>query len=169
MASAGFGLAEVLLASGVLILVVASIVSLSRFVIRGYAVTASRTQALYLAQEGLERVRNARDTLSTDQDPATDFATNIDSLTTGSYYAEWRTAPFSHWEIVNGPEPDIILGVGGIAFTRDTRFDVPDVDLGDARLNPHVKRVTVTVSWTESGQIWSVSAETYLTDWKPEA
>lgn len=160
-------MAEVLLASGILILVVASVVALSRFVIRGYALTSSRTQALYLAQEGLERVRNIRDTAWIDGDPATDF---VATIVNGSNYAtRWNTIS-TRWELISGPEtipPGSLGAFQPLSFTRS--ITIQDANVGDARLDPHMKQVIVTVDWTEGGRNWRVSAETYLTNWKPEA
>lgn len=168
----GFGLAEVMLASGVLILVVASVVALSRFVIRGYALTASRTQALYLAQEGMERVRNIRDTYWIDGCPETNFS----DLVNGSYTTRWNPTPqvsgcgslAARWELVAGPETIPPGQVGPLEFTRTlTISNAPD--LGTQGLTDNTKLVTVTVSWTEGGRVWSVTAETYLSNWKLEA
>jgi len=156
-----------MLASGILILVVASVVSLSRFVIKGYAVTISRTQALYLAQEGQEIVRDIRDTYWIDGNPDTDF-TNLFNFN-GPYFANWNPVTGS-WVLLAGSEtipPGTLGPYQLIQFERIIQFS--DVDLGDSRLNSEVRRVTVTVSWTEGGKSWDVTTETFLTNWKPEA
>jgi Tfp pilus assembly protein PilV len=154
----GFGLAEVLLASGVLILVVTSIVALSRFVIRGYSLAAGRTQAVYLAQEGLEMVRNVRDSFWIDANPNTHFT----SLAPGTYRVAWSTTD-RRFELQSGTET---ITLGSLAFQRT--ITVSDVSQVDATLDPYMKKVVVTVSWTEGGRSWSVSTETYLTNWKVE-
>jgi len=163
----GFGLAEVLLASGILILVVASIVSLSRFVVRGYAVTASRIQANYLAQEGIEIVRAVRDSYWIDDCTATNFANlAVDTYTTSwgtpnvsgcSLSARWNLVPVAPG--VGQPNP-----LGFVTFTRE--ISIADAAVGDPLLDPHMKQVTVTVRWNEGGRPWDVRMVTYLTNWR---
>jgi Tfp pilus assembly protein PilV len=58
----GFGLLEVLLATAIFIVVVGSMVTLSRLALRNAVLSGHRTQAFNLAQEGLESVRQMRDT-----------------------------------------------------------------------------------------------------------
>jgi hypothetical protein len=164
--SAGFGLAEVLLASGVLIMVVASIVALSRFVIRGYALTASRTQALYLSQEGVERVRNIRDSYWIDNDPTTDFAALPPIGVTYPCVVTWNGST-GRWRMLAGTES---LTVGGVIYER--RIDVikvPAGTLGDPDLDQNTIHVMVIVTWQEGGRTHTVTTDTYLTNWKPES
>lgn len=58
----GFGLLEVLFATAIFIIVVGSLVTLSRMSLRNAALAAHRTQATNLAQDGLETIRQMRDT-----------------------------------------------------------------------------------------------------------
>lgn len=58
----GFGLLEVVLSTAIFIVVVGSLVALSRLSIRNAALAAHRAQAVNLAQDGLETVRQMRDT-----------------------------------------------------------------------------------------------------------
>jgi hypothetical protein len=58
----GFGLLEVLFATSIFILVVAGLVALSRLALRNALLSMHRAQAYNLAQDGLEAVRQIRDT-----------------------------------------------------------------------------------------------------------
>lgn len=58
----GFGLLEVLFSTSIFIVVVGSLVALSRISLRNSVLAAHRTQAVNLAQDGLETVRQMRDT-----------------------------------------------------------------------------------------------------------
>lgn len=58
----GFGLIEVLLSTAIFIVVVGSLVALSRMAIRNAILATHRTQAFNLAQDGIETVRQMRDT-----------------------------------------------------------------------------------------------------------
>lgn len=168
----GFGLAEVLLASGILILVVASIVSLSRFITRGYSLTQRRTTATYFAQEGLDAVRSIRDSYWIDEDPETDFSSLPRS---GTYRVGW--SPSAGWILSPTTAPvevswntDPATGVRQTVHSRNIEIsDVSnDPDIDDD-LEPHMKRVIVTVDWFEGGRTNTVVTESFLTDWRLES
>lgn len=59
---AGFGLLEVIFSTAIFIVVVGSLVSLSRLSLRNAVLSTHRSQAFNLAQDGLEIVRQMRDT-----------------------------------------------------------------------------------------------------------
>lgn len=58
----GFGILEVLFATAIFIVVVGSLVSLGRLSLRNAALSTHRSQAMNLAQDGLETIRQMRDT-----------------------------------------------------------------------------------------------------------
>ncbi len=58
----GFGLIEVMFAGAVFVVVVGGMVTLGRLALRNAALATQRTQAMNLAQEGIETVRQMRDT-----------------------------------------------------------------------------------------------------------
>lgn len=58
----GFGLLETLFSTAVFIVVVGGMVTLGRLSLRNAALAAHRTQAINLAQDGIESVRQMRDT-----------------------------------------------------------------------------------------------------------
>ncbi len=83
-ARSGFGLLEVLLSTAIFIVVVGSLVSLSRLSIRNAALSSHRAQALNLAQDALETARQMRDTTWVDP---------LNRAPSGAIYDDWRTYP----------------------------------------------------------------------------
>jgi len=77
--SKGFGILEVLVAAGVLIVVIAGTAALANYSLRATVLASDRTMATQLAQEGIEKVREQRDTNWIDNDTGTSWST-LDEL-----------------------------------------------------------------------------------------
>lgn len=73
-----FSLIEVVVASGILIIVAGASVALSNNVLRGSQTLSERTAATYLAVEGLENAQRERDTAYIDGNPNTGWADLLD-------------------------------------------------------------------------------------------
>jgi len=147
----GFGLLEVIIASGVLIMVITSSVALSRMAIRSNVVSLERVQAYNLAQEGIEKVRQVRDTNWVDKDPVTDWKTNL--------------LPTTNPETVPLNNKDFTRTIS-IADITDTELGTNLLTYGITNTQDTIKKVNVTVAWKEYDIDWKIDLVTYLTDWK---
>ncbi len=78
----GFGLLEVVFSTGIFILVIGSLILLNKLSLRNAAISIHRAQAYNLAQDGLEAVRQMRDTAW------------IDGIQIGSATEDWLA--FAH-------------------------------------------------------------------------
>lgn len=143
------------------ILVVITIISLAMFslyelLLISRQVTSReqrRTQALALAQEGLEAVRNIRDQ---------DWSDNIAPLTPDTTY--YLTLSGSAW-VLTAVNPGPIDSL----FTRTITFDTVSRDSNSnisaaGSDDPNTRQATSTVTWLDRGENRSVSLSTYLTN-----
>jgi type II secretory pathway pseudopilin PulG len=80
----GFGLLEVLLAGVIIITVLGALVFLAKNTINNTTYNQQRTEALFLAQQGIEMVRQIRDSNYIDGNSNTEWNTFISSPLTGS-------------------------------------------------------------------------------------
>lgn len=112
-----------------------------------------RTQALSLAQEGLEAVRNIRDQ---------GWSENIEPLVNTTTY--YLTLSGSAWTLTTanpGPENDLFTRTITFAeVNRDGNSNISPAGTAD----PNTRQVTSTVSWEERGSARTVSVSTYLTN-----
>jgi type II secretory pathway pseudopilin PulG len=81
----GFGIIEVLLAGVIIITMLGALVVLGKTVISNLTNTAQRSQATFLAQQGIEIVRQIRDSNYIDQDNTTQWNSLITD-SSGSYH-----------------------------------------------------------------------------------
>lgn len=170
--SKGFGLLEVVLAAGILVIVIGATVALGNVAIKNSVISQDRTQAYNLAQEGLEIVRNVRDNAWIDSDPNTTFAS---VLTNGGPYelvlnnGKWALSP------TGGDGEKIILGK--TEYKRIVNIESPGGQVDGLLRNTYnidntengllEKRIEVTVEWQEYGVLWQVKSSTLLSDWRP--
>lgn len=158
----GFGLLEVVISSGILALVVGAATGLVRSSLRRTVLAADRSVAMNLAQEGIEQVRSARDSLYIDGQ-----VNSFDEVLKTSDQAVKLRAPQSDsgWAIqsLQSGSSDPILMPNGAKYEREiyitapTTFGSPD----DQKL---VRKIRVVVIWDDGAQ--SVTSETYLTNWR---
>ena len=134
---AGFSLVEVILASAVFILLVTALVGAYLYGEQATALAGNRAQAVLLAQEGLEAVRNIRDSAFT-------------SVADGAY---GLSTAGNVWSLAGASD------TSGI-FTRQIIISSVDPD------NPDRRSVTANVSWQQNPQRNGlVSLTTRLMDW----
>lgn len=179
---AGFGLLEVVLSAGILATVLGASVSLMNSSLRRATLSAERTTAMNLAQEGVELVRAARDTALIDQvsnnwntlfDPMN--GTGAESDVYGLVYASstsggtWKLAK-TGTSITNGVET---IALGGASFERTIAVTSPGIDYAkvagfDAAITEKdvIRKVTVTVRWGSKTAKESVTSIIYLTNWQ---
>lgn len=151
----GISVVEILVVICILAIAFVSILGLLTFSLKISTLTRENTQAVNLAQETVEAVRNFRD--------GTGWDTNgLGALTAGLSYSPEKTTDIPpKWAFVQGEE--IIGGFSRkVVFEevfRDGNDDI--VDTG-GNLDPDTKKATITVSWRDRG----VEIVTYFTNWQ---
>jgi Tfp pilus assembly protein PilV len=148
----GQSLMEVIIAVAVFGLIVASVTSM---VVGGNVSTrqgGQQTEALALAQEGIEAVRSIRDRAWNEE------KYNQSGVATSS--GAWFFSGEGTQEIIGDYTRTIVFG----AICRDGSDNI--VACPGTYTDPHSKKVTVTVSWqTINGVTDSVQKIAYLTNW----
>ena len=180
----GFGLLEVLIASSIILIVILSLAAVSNSTLRSTYQIDERAQAINLAQEGIEVVRQIRDTNWIDQKTETKWS-DIALVPGFSWTNVGAVSPASRFSIGfnDGLAPNRLylyhetgasqtVTLNGSKFTRMIFFDnvgslVPGVTCDS--INPSDKsgcaiKATATVI-TPSGTQFSVSE--VLTNWRP--
>lgn len=149
----GIALVEILV---VIAIIGVAIFSLYELVVISRTTTSNqlrRTQALALAQEGIEAVRNLRDQ---------SWGTNIEPLSTSTNY--YATLSGSNWALTTtNPGPIDTLFTRTLVFesvNRDANSNISESGSSD----PDTRKVTATVTWTERGNARSATLATYLTN-----
>ena len=162
--SSGFGLLEVIVPLGIIITVEVSILSLSASSIKLGTLSRQRTQATEIARQGLEVVRNIRDS---------NWASGVlwnNSFTTDDWYKikfNDVSATNKYWELIKvvSPTPrEETITIDGVNFTREIEIknktakfdDTTDIDYADVKViikwgNTNTKKIEITE---------------YLTNWK---
>ncbi|MEK7557027.1 MAG: type II secretion system protein [Patescibacteria group bacterium] len=112
-----------------------------------------RTQALSLAQEGIEAVRSIRDQ---------SWSGNIEPLSNGTNY--YATLSGSSWALTTtNPGPIDALFNRTIVFAsvnRDANSNISE----SGSVDENTRKVTSTVSWTDRGTSRSVALSAYITN-----
>ena len=105
------------------------------------SISSSRLTAAYLAQEGIEIVRNIRDT-------------------------NWLTVPLVVWDNgISSREEIVALDGAASKFKRKiTIFDETDLS-SPSDGTPDMFKVKVEVLWTEKGNDYTVAVEEHLYNW----
>lgn len=165
----GFGLLEVVIASGILAIVVGAAVGLVRSSLRRTVIGLERTVAMNLAQESIEQLRSARDSIHTDG--------IVNEWTSGwgdvSCEAASNCAPFrvsfvaGRWQVSQTGAEEI--EVDGQTYRREVYISVPtgyaaNVGLGQSADVDLARKVHVIVRWDGNAQ--AVESATFLTNWR---
>lgn len=166
----GFTLLEVMAAISVLTLAVGGSFILIKQTLVSVSVLQSKLIASYLAQEGIEIIRNIRDSnwLSRRTDPAISWDSGLDE---GDWQVDFDDT--KDQILPYGSEGDFLyLDYGGFYSyspviqtpfkRRVTISEKTDLD-GDEE--PDKMRVTVEVSWQSRGKDYKIQATEYLYNW----
>lgn len=137
--SSGFTLIEVLLASSLLIIVISGIVGAIFYGTESSIISAKRTQATHIAEQGLEAVKNIKDS---------DYQA-FSALADGTYGLQQNSG---QWQLVQG-SPDVQNN-----FTRTVTLST---------VNPTTKEVNISVNWQQNLQRTGVfNLVGRLTNWR---
>ena len=173
----GFGLLEVVLATGVLITVISSSVFLNRLIVRNSVLSLDRTEAYNLAQQGIEGVRAIRDTNWLVKDP---WYNGLDFSDSESNSDAWNLVQDNQgfWKLRKYNENSDQINLNNIDYRRKIFILRPE-DVVNSELNnrsggtidnssgDQFRKVKVVVEWESYGQTWKVETEEYIGDWKP--
>jgi Tfp pilus assembly protein PilV len=153
----GQGLIEVIVSLGLIVVGLVAILTMATFSIKAGTQSSDRIQAALLAQEGIERVKNIRDTNwidDTSQNKVGWITNNFPENFLTSHSGSYQVATYNDdagWSITSGTEQ--IWGM----FTRTITF--PDV------IEDHIT-ISSRVTWTDnSGMERSVEAIGYINNW----
>lgn len=149
----GFGLIEILIVVGIMgiafVGLVAFLINSSGIIFR----VTRNTEAVALAEEGIEGVRSLRDD---------GWTTNITTLTENATYYPVISA--NKWTLTN-TNPGIVnnlytrtVVIAGV--NRDVNDDIAVAGTDD----PNTKEVTVKVTWKEGQDVQDVTIVTYITN-----
>jgi Tfp pilus assembly protein PilV len=180
----GFGIVEVLIASVIIIMIVFALVAAGKAALNGLLLSEQRTQAYFLAQEGLEIARQVRDTNWIDSGDAKtnwnsfDYTNLIAPIIRNSrvyhitpYYDS--SAPQRYYFPSTGATADSII-LNGLSFTRQIQFQsISNILPGtspDVHKTENSIKITVKVSWkwnTVGSDNKFVYVSDVLTNWRP--
>ena len=192
---AGFGLLEVLISASILALIAGATIGLASNAVNTAVLGANRTTASQLSQEGVELVRQMRDTTYLDgqpnrwnQQPGV-ASTDLPDCTTGCALA---LAANGNWTL-DGTKPSesiaLVAGTGITTFTRSIALkpipwygcpdaattcstnSVPTIPNSSTALATSqtalIYQVKSTVGWVQNGRKIEVTSSTFLSDWRP--
>ncbi len=161
----GFGLLEVLLAGLIIITMLGALVFVAKTAINNAAYTMERQNAIFLAQEGIEQVRQMRDTNYIDADSYTEWNMLTRNFSTNKYEApDLNSKYYSYFGTTIGrlmlkqtsdieSIPD--KTVGGVPYKRYFYFskinDINTPAIGSVNdsltMSDQILKVTVGVQW----------------------
>lgn len=167
----GFGLLEVVIATGIISLVLGSVLGLLNSTVRKADTAARRTTAMHLAQQSLEEARALRDSAAIDKRNKR----WTDQFSTGKgVFSRNNDGQGFGWTFNIGSNDEPITLADGVTYTRTVEvLSLPDtyasqIGMSENESNALGRQVSVVVSWG-NGVGESVQASTYLTDWRPGA
>ena len=180
--SRGFGLIETLVACAILILICGSLLAINVLVTRDIVFARGRSVAFNLAQEGIESVRQIRDTNLVDRQDTTNWNTFVCSatglspldytsvykVTQGRLNACYPGNTISRIALTSDSAGEPII-IGSVTYTRKISFMVPAIDpaISNATItSANAVRVKVQVDWTENGSGHTIQTTELLTNWK---
>lgn len=176
----GFGLIEAVFATGILAMIATGAVVLNTQALRNTAVLADRLTAFEWAQEGVEVVRQIRDTNLIDGHPETDwkcfdpdqapsapsYDCGFNTINENNIYHLETTVDGSRWKLVVSPPGDSSLSnkfAPAGYFTREIHIGKTSPD------DPEKRLVQVKVSFKVGvGRTETITLSTILTNWRKE-
>jgi type II secretory pathway pseudopilin PulG len=185
-----FGLIETLIACAILIIIIGALMSLSVLISRNIAFTKQRATAFNLAQEGIEGIRQVRDTNLMDGKSETAWNTLICQTDSTFHVPDPIAEPANTYKLsfgafgcytVGGVTPKRItlqpvsatdgetISIGGIDFNRRITFEVPGIDplvKNADTTSDNAIRVVVKINWIKDGQSREIELKELLTNWK---
>ena len=149
----GFSIVEVMVAISIAVMFFLAIYEMILFSNKITANSLRRVEAVNFAQEGVEAIRTIRDN---------SWSTNLAGVVNDTNY--YLAILGGKWTISQTTAP-LLNNI----FTRTIKFygvnrDVDGNISVSGTADSKTKKVVSTVSWTERGQSYNVSLETYITN-----
>ena len=192
--SSGFGIAEVLIASTIIVMIIFALTAAGRSALRSSLYLQERAQATYLAGEGIEQIRQIRDSNWLDSNtPKTDWssfdltsavAKDYPKDASGNSYANLSFDSVKNRYKLSTPAdtppavPELIT-LNGVDFSRTVVLQQIEKDqLGkllptdttagtDVEADINSIKVTVKIDWSNNGHPKHLSVSEILTNWRP--
>lgn len=181
----GFGILEVLVSAVIIIIVLSALVFIGNAALSNSVYTQQRAQAIYLAQEGIEQVRQMRDTNWIDGNNSTQWnallwnsgktaLTDITPALGNTLDVQKGSAPMANrYGLVQTTLPEI--SINGTDYTRSVNVAsvgslLPtDISGGANDVNKSITalKITVSVSWVSKMGSKAVSSSEIITNWRP--
>jgi type II secretory pathway pseudopilin PulG len=155
----GFTLLELIIAAFVIAVALIAAMSLIHRAVLGAQIASSRLTAAYLAKEGLEIVRNIRDSNWLEQRDDASVAWDK-NLGTGNWEAD-----FNDFALI--PYGDRKLKIDGGFYNYDSGTDT-DFKRAITITKPssYILAVSVSITWEQRGVPYALSIQENLYDWK---
>ncbi len=165
----GFGILEVLIAGLIISMMLTALVSVGKMTTDSSRQMSEKTQAYYLAQDGIEQFRRARDSSWFNGTPGN----NINSLTLAM--AGSNVSSMSGYVQKNGNfvwdsaenEAETNFNLDGTIYRRRAEIEkISSIIPGDAiARDKNALRIKIIVYWNNNTK--SVEVSELLTDWRP--
>lgn len=175
--SKAFGLLEVLISTGILVMIMGAAIFAGRMAIRNNIIANQRAQAYNLVRQDLENIRVVRDSTWIDQSVNNWYEPFKNFINDGQPHS----ITFEDGEFVFDKQYIQDISLDQTKFTREIYFNsVTDYDFNTElrklansnNINTNdVKSIIITkvvVSWNSYGQKYSVTGAVNLSDWKPQ-
>lgn len=145
----GMGVVEIVVSAAIITIVLLGLVAAFHGALKISAETGKKTQANFLAEEGMEAVRIMRDT----------NWNNLGALSTSTAY--YLSFSGNGW--ATSTAPALIGGIFGRTFSvSDVYRDGNGKIAATGAYDSETKKVTVTVGWLKAGATTTVSVATYF-------
>ena len=171
----GFGILEVLISAVIIIIMLSALVLLARNAINNAQYVQERIQAVSLAGEGVEIVRQIRDSNYVDGKNTTQWNSmvkklnNLDPFVTGKdYYIKYDSLAFIYQFCLTTTPTDGLTTINEVDFNRKITFtdisgsNVLKLPSDVSNLGENAVVVTATVSWSSRGASHSIEIKELL-------
>lgn len=154
----GVSLIELLIVMAIITTTLVALLAVLNYSLKIMQSQRTIQRANFLAQQATEGIRNFRDN--------TDWSVNgLGSLVMGNAYHLVQQGAPPNWALLSG-EQTIDGFTEKIVFVNGQR-DVSDNIVGSGgAVDADTKKATVTVEWTENGQLKQIILVAYFTNWQ---
>lgn len=158
----GFTLLEMIIATFILVIAVVGLYSLFSQIIVATSIVSSRLTAAYLAQEGIEIIRNIRDTNWLNN---TNWDNELTSCSFGCE-ADYRTGTVNETTVLRAYE-NAYLNVDVDGFYSYSTSGSPTKFKRKITVTPigDVLKISVSIEWEDRGKTYNFTTEENLYNW----